>query len=594
MRAMAQEHAGAPVQIRCESFLVGLGPFTPPQETAELSRRIDNMVAEYRYLVSEVRMLCNATPVDHQLGAEETAESKLDFLRREFTAIPSQLDKFVGELSESRGRVHAAEQKLLEALSELTGVAASTITAANAISDSQLRGRQPLEKELLRRAQALHGNLDGLASVAKWKRHQLTVSLRSLRALPDRLSMGFDPDHGLPWLRVLLADGTGRQHAMAVPHILGLFDDRDPETPTMGRAAALQPLSQPVDTRRFRRRSAKRAAKRHGAQHEDVGRMAAENAELAQQQNGWGNYQIAFDRAAGGLTPTSPVGNRIILASLTGIPVPSRPGENATGALLLVRPQTPGTMAAYLFVDGDLGFLDLSKTGVAEDILAALDSVPPLDPIPLDTDRRTLKPSCTRYSDIGKAAISAALTEGIASGLIQSCPTIKAKRASGLGLTWPDRWRKPADEAAVEGISAMLKAYRRYLGGAYVSAYQAVTTPLGSLPSWPGTDTERDPPLTPKDLATAMLLHIRRARPDIAERALTRAVTPRSDGILTVLAGTGRRQQPGTLQPAPPRAQGTQAPPVDSRRTADATQAGLPGERSANTPRKGRNRRPRS
>ncbi len=272
--------------------------------------------------------------------------------------------------------------------------------------------------------------------------------------------------------------------------------------------------------------------------------------------------------------------------------MPGRPGKSATGALLLVRPQTPGEIAAYLFVDGDTGFLDLSTTGVAEDIFAALDSVSPLDPIPLDTDRRTLKPSCTRYSDIGKAAISAALTEALASGLIQNRPTIKAKRRSGLGLTWPQRWRETADEAVVEGISAMLKAYRRYLGGAYVSAYQAVTTPLGSLPSWPGSDTERDPPLTPKDLATAMLLHIRRARPDIAERALTRAVTPTA-GILTVLAGTGRRQPPGALQPALSRAPGTSASPVDSRRTTGANQAGLPGERSANTPRKGRNRRPR-
>ncbi len=285
---MAQADDDTPIEIRCESFLVGLGPFTPPQETAELSRRIDYMVAEYRYLVSEVRMLCNATPVDHQLGAEETAEIELDFLRREFTAIPSQLDKFVGELSESRGRVHAAEQKLLEALSRLTRVDASTITAANAISDSQLRGRQPLEKELLRRAQALHGNLDGLASAVKSNQDQLTASLRSLRALPDRLSMGFDPDHGPPWLRVLLTDGTGRQHAMAVPHILGLFDDRDPGTPTMGRAASLQPLSQPAEKKRFRLRSANHAARRHGAQHDDVRRMAAEHAELAE-QHGWGS-----------------------------------------------------------------------------------------------------------------------------------------------------------------------------------------------------------------------------------------------------------------------------------------------------------------
>ncbi|MGI8647041.1 MAG: hypothetical protein DLM55_03390 [Acidimicrobiales bacterium] len=530
-------------------------------------------------------MLCNAAKVDHQLGAEGATETELDFLRREFTAIPSQLDRLVGELSENSGKVHAAEQGLLDALRKLTRVDASTI---NAITDSQLRGLQQLEQELLRRAQGLHGDLAGLDSAVKANQDQLTASLRSLRTLPERLSMGFDPDHGPPWLRVLLTDGTGKQHATVVPHILGLFDDRDPETPTMGRAASLQPFSQPTEKKRFRLRSAKRAGKQ-AAQHDDVRRMAAEHAELAE-QHGRGNYQTAFTRAANGSTPTSPVGNRIILASLTGIPVPGRPGRSATGALLLVRPQTPGEIAAYLFVDGDTGFLDLSTTRVAEDIFAALDSVPPLDPIPRDADRGTLQPSCTKYSDVGKAIISAKLTEGLASGLIQNRPTIKAKRPSGLGLTWPHRWRKTADEAVVEGVPAMLDAYRGYPGGAYVAAYQAVNTPVGSLPSWPGTDTAHDPLLTPKDLATAMLSRIRRARPGVAERVLEHAAIPGSDRSreMTVLAGTGKRQQPGTLQPAPPRAPGTQASPVDNQRTAMTTQPNSSRGRSAKTPRRQR------
>ncbi len=378
---MAQPDDGAGSEIRCASFLVGLGPFASPQETAHLSRKLRELTIEYTNLVEQTRMLCDASRVDHQL---ETAGTALDFLPRDFSRIPSELDEFIEAMQTRSWQLQTARWRLQAALYKLTGVNLTAIeerdreevarialearggedttarigTPQNANENTFraiLMGLPPLEQELLRRARVLSSDLVGLGHEAKWARDKLIASLESLPELPERLSMGFDPGYGMPWLRVQFTDSTGTEHITAVPHPLGLLNDRDPETPTMGRSVPPRPrgastkrtIARLKGTERRHTTSARRDVRR------DVRRMLAELAEL--RRPGWGDIDIAFTRSSLRLTAANQVGNRIILASLTGIPA-ARDRGYVTGALLLVRPLTPGNIQAYLFADGDSGF----------------------------------------------------------------------------------------------------------------------------------------------------------------------------------------------------------------------------------------------
>ncbi|HEX3732543.1 MAG TPA: hypothetical protein VHU91_06465 [Mycobacteriales bacterium] len=90
---MAQMEATAPLEIRCESFLVGIGPFQAPQETSQISEEIRGVVERYRKLVGEVRILCTTVGIDHWL-----TESALDFLPCDFLRVPADLSKLRDDL----------------------------------------------------------------------------------------------------------------------------------------------------------------------------------------------------------------------------------------------------------------------------------------------------------------------------------------------------------------------------------------------------------------------------------------------------------------------------------------------------------------
>jgi hypothetical protein len=91
---------------------------------------------------------------------------------------------------------------------------------------------QQREQESLMEARAVDAGLARLETSTTWAMNQIAESMKSLPALPHRLSRLFDPDHGLPASRS--RNANEKKPGTVVPDILALLVDEEFDNPTLG------------------------------------------------------------------------------------------------------------------------------------------------------------------------------------------------------------------------------------------------------------------------------------------------------------------------------------------------------------------------